>query len=179
MSTKHLVYVAVFASLIAIGAQIRIPLGPVPLTFQVPAVLLGGLLLGPKLGAMSAFIYMLMGLSGLPVFAGGGGIGSVFSPTFGFIAGYIPAAWCAGFGRVHQVSALRSFSFTFAAVLLIFLSGLLYFMLAMNVFLDTPVNAAEAFKIAVLPFILKDLAVGMVTIIFAKTLVRRGLNIAI
>ncbi|MHC0553040.1 biotin transporter BioY [Salinicoccus sp. CNSTN-B1] len=179
MSTKHLVYVAVFASLIAIGAQIRIPLGPVPLTFQVPMVLLGGLLLGPKLGALSAFVYMLMGLFGLPVFAGGGGIGSIFSPTFGFIVGYIPAAWCAGFGRVHQVTTLRSVSFTFAAILMIFLSGLLYFMFAMNIFLDTPVNAAEAFKLAVLPFILKDLAVGAATILFAKALVSRGLNIAI
>ena len=70
MKTKHLIYAALFAALIAVGAQIRIPIGPVPVTFQVPMVLLAGFLLGPKLAALSTTVYMLVGLVGVPVFAG-------------------------------------------------------------------------------------------------------------
>ena len=44
MKTKHLVFAALFTALIAVGAQIRVPLGPIPFTLQVPMVLLAGLL---------------------------------------------------------------------------------------------------------------------------------------
>ncbi|MFA7744266.1 biotin transporter BioY [Salinicoccus roseus] len=178
MSTKHLLYVALFASLIAIGAQIRLPIGPVPVTMQVPMVLLAGLMLGPKLGALSALVYMLMGLVGLPVFAGGGGIGSLVSPSFGFIVGYIPAAWLAGFGAAYKSSSARAISFALAATAVIFLFGFLYFIFIMNVVLDTPMSAVAAFKVAVLPFILKDVAVAVVTSMFARMLHTRGLHLA-
>ncbi|WP_342388603.1 biotin transporter BioY [Salinicoccus bachuensis] len=178
MSTKHLVYVALFAALIAIGAQIRLPIGPVPVTLQVPMVLLAGLLLGPKLGAMSALVYMLMGLVGLPVFAGGGGLGTVVSPTFGFILGYIPAAWLAGFGATYKSSLAGAISFALIALAVIFIAGFLYFVFIMNVVLGTPMSAVEAFKVAVLPFVLKDVVVAVLTSLFARTLHTRGFSLA-
>ena len=176
MSTKNLVYAALFAALIAIGAQIRLPIGPVPVTLQLPMVLLAGLLLGPKIGALSAFVYMMMGLIGLPVFAGGGGIGTVVSPTFGFIVGYIPAAWIAGFGATCNDSSARAISFALVATAVIFLSGFLYFVFIMNVVLGTPISGAEVFKAAVLPFILKDVTVAVLTSFFACTLRMLGFN---
>ncbi|GAB3064828.1 biotin transporter BioY [Salinicoccus sesuvii] len=178
MSTKHLVYVALFAALIAVGAQIRLPIGPVPVTFQVPMALLAGLLLGPRLGALSTIVYLLMGLVGLPVFAGGGGIATVFSPTFGFIVGLIPAAFFAGLGTAYGTQLLGSIGFTLLALISVFLLGFLYFIFIMNIVLGTPMDAAEAFKVAVLPFILKDIVVAVLTSLFARTLHARGLNLA-
>src|SRR5699024_12302084 len=88
MKTKHLIYAALFAALIAEGAQIRIPIGPVPVTFQVPMALLAGFLLGPKLGALSTTVYMLVGPVGVPVFARYGGDGALISPSAGVIFGH-------------------------------------------------------------------------------------------
>ncbi len=70
--TREITAPAVFAVLTSIGAWISIPLPitPVPLTLQVFFVLLSGAVLGGRLGALSQIMYMLLGLVGLPVFAG-------------------------------------------------------------------------------------------------------------
>ncbi len=77
------------AVLVALGAQIAVPLPgtPVPITMQVPAVLIVGGLLGPVLGASSLVLYLVMGASGLPVYAAGGvlGVARLFGPTGGYL----------------------------------------------------------------------------------------------
>src|SRR3989304_2936960 len=59
------------ALLVAVAAQFAVPLPgtPVPLTLQVPAVLLVAGLLGPRAGAASMAVYLGLGIAGLPVFA--------------------------------------------------------------------------------------------------------------
>ena len=69
LTTRDIAYAALFAALIAAGAFIAIPLGPVPLTLQVLFVLLAGLVLGPKVGALSVVTYLIAGLVA-PVYAG-------------------------------------------------------------------------------------------------------------
>jgi biotin transport system substrate-specific component len=78
--------VALMAAVTAVAAQVTIPLpfSPVPFTLQVPAVVLTGLLLGPRYGALAQAVYVLVGAVGMPVFAGfKGGLGVVFGPTGG------------------------------------------------------------------------------------------------
>lgn len=88
---------ALFAALTAVGAMIPIPVGPVPFTMQTFFVLLSGMVLGPAWGAVSQLVYLLLGLAGLPIFAGfSGGLGIVFSPTFGYLLGFPLAAAAAG-----------------------------------------------------------------------------------
>ena len=82
--TRNMVLCAMFTVLVAIGAFIRVPVPFVPFTLQVLFTTLAGLILGPKLGAMSVTLYVALGLLGLPIFASGGGIGYVFQPTFGY-----------------------------------------------------------------------------------------------
>ncbi len=95
---RMMVYAALFVALIAAGAFIAIPVGPVPIVLQNMFVLLAGLLLGPRWGAAGVAIYLFTGACGLPVFAGGtGGIGRVFGPTGGYLLGYLPAVTAAGF----------------------------------------------------------------------------------
>ena len=88
-----------FAILTALAAQIRIvlPGTPVPITGQTFAVLITGAVLGSWAGAGSQMIYVTLGLVGLPVYAGGnGGFEYATGATFGYLVGFIAAAWVIG-----------------------------------------------------------------------------------
>ena len=90
-------YASLMAALTAVGAYISIPIGPVPIVLQNLFVFLTGLLLGRKWGAMAIGTYLMAGVCGLPVFAGGkGGIGHVIGPTGGYLIGYLPAVFLIG-----------------------------------------------------------------------------------
>ena len=88
------VYASLFAALVAVGAFISIPIGPVPIVLQNFFVLLAALLLGPRWGLAAVSVYLLAGICGLPVFAGGtAGIGRIMGPTGGYLLGYLPAVF--------------------------------------------------------------------------------------
>lgn len=85
------------AALVALVAQVEIPLKPVPVTLQTLAVLLVGAVLGWKRGAASLTTYLLAGAAGLPVFAGGSaGLAKFAGPTGGYLLSYIFAAAAVG-----------------------------------------------------------------------------------
>lgn len=89
--------VGVGALIVALLAQVSIPLWPVPITGQTLAVILVGAALGSKHGAAALTVYALAGLAGAPVFANfTGGPGSIFLPSFGFVIGFIAAAAAMG-----------------------------------------------------------------------------------
>lgn len=91
------VYASLFAALIAAGAFIAIPIGPVPIVLQNMFVLLAGIILGPRWGVASIGVYLLIGALGFPVFAGGtGGIGRLFGPTGGYLLAYLPCVFVTG-----------------------------------------------------------------------------------
>ena len=90
---QRVAFCAMFTALIAVGAQITVPMEPVPFTLQTLFVMMAGLLLKPAWSAASTAVYMALGLVGAPVFAGFmGGVGSVYLPSFGFIIGFIAGA---------------------------------------------------------------------------------------
>jgi biotin transport system substrate-specific component len=94
---RPMVYASLFAALMAAGAYMAIPIGPVPIVLQNMFVFLSGLLLGSRWGLASVAVYLLAGVVGLPVFAGGtGGIGRIFGPTGGFLLGYLPVVFLVG-----------------------------------------------------------------------------------
>ena len=89
--------VALMAAVTAVAAQISVPLFAVPFTLQVLAVILSGLLLGPRYGALSQAIYVLVGAVGVPVFAQfSGGLAVILGPTGGYLVSYPVAAAVAG-----------------------------------------------------------------------------------
>lgn len=96
--TKYLILSALFAVLTAAGAYIRIPIGASYATLQVVFPCMAGVLLGKKWGAVSQIIYLLLGLTGLPIFATGGGPGAFLQPTGGFLLALVPMAWVVGAG---------------------------------------------------------------------------------
>ena len=102
--------VALMAALTAVGAQISIPLPftPVPFTLQVPMVVLSGLLLGVRYGALSQVVYLLLGAIGLPVFAKfSAGLGIILGPTGGYLVSYPFAAAVAGLAAGAVAHAAR------------------------------------------------------------------------
>lgn len=105
--TRSMVYCALFTALIAVGAFIRVPVPVVPFTLQYLFTMLAGLLLGSKRGAVSVAVYVLLGLAGLPIFTEGGGLGYIFKPSFGYLAGFCVGAYLTGYlaeqlHRLHQ-----------------------------------------------------------------------------
>ena len=107
LTSRDLALVALLASLISVGALVSVPMfGPVPLTFQVLFVLLSGLLLGARLGALSVIVYLAIGLVA-PVYAqGAAGPGALFGPAGGYLFGFVAAAWLVGY--VAQRTGTRS-----------------------------------------------------------------------
>jgi biotin transport system substrate-specific component len=105
---RSLVLCSLMAGLMAVGAYIYVPIGPVPIVLTSLFVLLSGLLLGPYYGAASAGLYLFIGAMGLPVFSGGrGGLAHFIGPTGGYLFGYVLSAWATGFiaGRFHRSRA--------------------------------------------------------------------------
>jgi biotin transport system substrate-specific component len=88
--------------LTAVAAQVSVPLPftPVPFTFQPMVVLVGGAALGARLGMASQFLYLALGLAGLPVFAVSPelapGAARLLGPTGGYLMAYPLAAFVAG-----------------------------------------------------------------------------------
>ncbi len=126
--TTSLLLCALFTALISVSAFIRIPTPLVPITLQSGAVLLAGILLGPKYGSISALIYVLLGLLGVPVFTMGGGLGYIFQPTFGYLIGFVLGAYFTGalVWRKNYVDGKWFFLAALAGLLAIYFIGTAY-----------------------------------------------------
>ena len=88
---RQLIYASLCSALMIAGAHLKIPIGPVPIVLTNFIVMLAGLILCMKWGLASVGIYLLMGIVGLPVFAGGSGLAYVFGPTGGYLLAFLPA----------------------------------------------------------------------------------------
>ncbi|MDH5643911.1 MAG: biotin transporter BioY [Gemmatimonadota bacterium] len=95
-ASTQVVGVVIGALAVAVGSHLSVPIPgtPVPMTFQVPMIILVGALLGPKLGALSMGLYLTMGAAGLPVFSpfGAPGFARLIGPTGGYLLAYPVAA---------------------------------------------------------------------------------------
>ena len=139
--------------LIAICAQISVPLFPVPMTLQTFAVFLIGLTYGWRLGGVTVALYLLEGALGLPVFSGGkGGLIVFMGPTAGYLVGFLVAATACGW--FAERGFVRSYPKLFASLLvgniLLYAPGLLW--LGSLIGWDKPV-----LEYGLYPFILGDL----------------------
>ncbi|NOX36374.1 MAG: biotin transporter BioY [Calditrichaeota bacterium] len=127
---------------------IRLPFTPVPVTGQTFAVLLIGMLYGSRMGAATVLAYLTEGLMGLPVFANGAaGLAYALGPTGGYLIGFVPAAYIAGF--LAEKGWHRRIDTTLLALVIadvfIFLFGVAY--------LATFSGVESAIHLGLLPFI--------------------------
>lgn len=94
---RALVHVALGVALLSALAQLRLVIGPVPITGQTLGVLLLAAVLGPVRGSATVLAYLGLGAAGLGVFSGGAaGLATMAGPTAGYLVGFLPAAWLVG-----------------------------------------------------------------------------------
>lgn len=170
LKTLDLAYIALCAALIAVCSWIQIPT-VVPFTLQTFAVFLAVYFLGGKKGTMSVFIYIMLGLIGLPVFAGfKGGPGALFGMTGGYILGFIMQA--AIFWLFENFFGRKIWSEIISMVLGLiacYAYGTIWFMLIWSGD-KGPITLSSALGMCVFPFVLVDTAKMLVAITLGKTL---------
>lgn len=168
--TAQIVLSGLFTALIAIGAFIRIDL-IVPITLQSLFVVLAGLVLGAKGGAVSALVYMLMGLAGLPIFAQGGGPMYFLKPSFGYIIGFILGTFVTGLiARRKKAPSISWLYFSgVAGLACIYALGLVYFCLIMVLYVKSSgEEVLFALRLTVFATLPIDLALLLPASIIAK-----------
>lgn len=147
MKVKKLIYVSMFATIMgALGLLPPIFTGfsPVPITLQTLGVMLSGSVLGarfgPKYAALSQILFLLLVMTGLPLLSGGrGGIGVFFSPSGGYLIGWILGAYVIGFlaYRMKSVSFIKILlANILGGILVVYLFGIPIQALMMNVSID-------------------------------------------
>jgi biotin transport system substrate-specific component len=169
----NILLVVAGSALIAIAAQIAIPVPftPVPLTLQPIAVLIVGAALGSTRGAAAASLYLLEGLSGLPVFAQGhGGPLWLIGPTAGYLYSYPFAAFIAGWfsERGWGNTVARSICGMLIAFAVIYLGGWSWLAMTFGV--------RAAFTMGVAPFVIADaikVVIGAALLPYAERFVAR------
>ena len=163
-SLLKVIGVGVFVALTAIGAYIRVPLffTPVPLTMQTFFVLLSGAILKKKYGSISQSLYVVLGVVGLPIFAGGvSGIGVIFGPTGGYLISFILASFILGTLLEKSKYSLLQLNILFTFIMLFILAfGSLWIMFFLRV------SVGQAFMLGFVPFlvggILKSLLAAII-----------------
>lgn len=153
----NLVYISMFTALIAVCSQISLPLGPVPFTLQTLAVFVAAGMLSWKRGTISVLVYILIGLLGLPVFAGfSGGIGSVVTPAFGYIVGFILTAIVVGLSKKFFGTKLVPMIISMViGLILCYAVGTVWFMVVYNI-TGQYIDLGLALAWCVIPFIIPD-----------------------
>ena len=176
--TYDMVYIAIFAVLMAICSWISIPMS-VPFTLQTFGVFLAVGVLGGKRGTLAIVVYVLLGAIGIPVFAGfTGGIGIILSNTGGYIIGFIFSAlamWAMEtlLGKKTLVLAVSMI----AGLIICYAFGTVWFMYVYGKNMGA-VGVATVLGWCVIPFIIPDIVKIVLALALSKRLagVLRGLG---
>ena len=151
---------ALFCTLICVGSFIRIPMpNLMPITLQTFFVLLTGLVLPVKASALATVTYMALGLIGLPIFSGGGGLGYILMPNFGFIIGFVLASVIMSVvaEKLKKRAFWQYFTISLLGVSIIYIIGILYFAFITNVYNKSDYSAIWFIQTVFLPFLPKEI----------------------
>jgi biotin transport system substrate-specific component len=141
------------SALVALAAQVEVPMLPVPMSLQTLAISVVGLTLGARLAGLALLAYLGQGAMGLPVFSGGdAGLAYMFGPTGGFLIGFAAMAWLTGFLAEQGFARgfWRMFVAAFVPATLLFAPGVAW------LWSVTPLNLGGALMAGMVPFLLGD-----------------------
>ena len=156
-TARDLTLIALIAALFTVCSWISIPTGDVPITLQSFAIFVFCGLFDTKICLTAFYLYLLMGLMGLPVFSGmTGGIGRILGPTGGYLIGFIFAILTIGlitrrFGRCPLVLMISMI----LGMALCYLFGTLWFVI---IYMggSNAVSLGAALVKCVFPYLLPD-----------------------
>lgn len=178
MRIKELTVIALFAGIMAVLAQVAIPLpfSPVPITGQILGLFLTGALLGRRLGTWAVLLYLILGALGLPVFArGGAGIARLLGPTGGYLWGFLVGVYLLGW----VVDKGNKLTFLRAAGGMLLCLGAVYILGALQLAYLMHLPWQKAFLLGVVPFvpldILKLLLASVLSVKLRRILKEAGL----
>ncbi len=169
-SYKKMIFSALFTAIIAVSAQIILPLpSGVPMTLQTLAIAICGYVLGVKYAVCSTLVYLLLGFFGVPVFAGlTAGAGVLFEQNGGFLIGFIFLSICCGIAANRQ-KKIAKIMFGILGIILTHTLGCAQFSLVYgNSFLS-------AFIVTSLPFLAKDIISVIAAVFIADTIKNKSL----
>jgi len=162
MKTRNIILVSLLTALTAIGAFIKVPMAPVPISLQLFFVMLSGLILGPKLGALSQIVYLMLGLIGIPIFTEGGGLMYIFKPSFGYLLGFIATAYISGWlakpRNGQNVGFAKIISALIAGILADYIIGVPYMYLIVTTYMGGNMTIGAALTTGFLIFLPGDIA---------------------
>ncbi len=172
LTTKDITQIGMFTALTAIGAFISIPVGPVSITLQSLFVLLSGIILGARKAMLSQIAYVLLGLFGLPIFSGfSGGFQQILKPSFGFLIGFIAAAYVVGKITEKGTSTTKLLSLAlFTGTLVIYAIGIPYMYYTLNIMLNKDFSAMQIIKMGMFLFIPGDTIKAIIVVFVGKKL---------
>lgn len=170
--TRSLVFVALCVAIMAVSAWVTVPIGPVPITLQMFAIVFSILVLTPKQCIAAICSYVLLGAIGAPVFSGmRGGFGVLAGPTGGFIWGFV-------LGVIVAVGLLalfrsRGIDNVFVAVLVGIVFTVVSYACGTVQFMSIAhVDMMGALAVTVFPFVLLDLGKIVCAALVARVVVR-------
>ena len=173
MTTKKLILCGLFTALIAVGAFIKIPIPVLPFTLQFLFTMMAGLLLGGEIGAYSVFMYILLGLIGLPIFTEGGGLGYIFKPTFGYIIGFCIASYVTGkiANEKSNPTYTRILSANFIGLAIVYSLGMIYYYIICNFVINTPIGVWPLFLYCFILAVPGDILLCILSALLYKRLI--------
>lgn len=161
---------AIFCTLIIVGSFFKIPMpNLMPITLQTFFVLLTGLVLPLKASILATVTYMALGLIGLPIFSGGGGLGYVLMPNFGFIIGFVLASVIMSVvaEKLKKRTFWQCFNISLLGVVIIYIIGILYFAFITNVYSKSDYSAIWFIQTVFLPYLPKEIICSLLASITA------------
>ncbi len=164
------------SSIIVPQEDLSLSIIPLQSNWQIQGLFLSALLFGPQIGTICAISYLILGLFYLPVFHGGGSIGYILTPEFGYLIGFIPAAWICGFlAKNNSNISLINYSFyTVLSLLILHLIGIFYIFLG-KIFVNWTYSIFDLFLInSLIPFpsqLLLCLTISLISVSLKRILI--------
>ena len=152
LSTKNLSLMALMSALLCLLAPISIPIGPVPITLSIFIIYIISYILDANSALISVFIYLLMGIVGLPVFAGyKSGLGVILGPSGGYLISYLVVVYISSYyNNKYYYNKILQLLFMFIALILCYVCGTIWFSIFKKM------TFIESLFICVFPFIITD-----------------------
>ena len=164
------------SSVIVPQGDLSLSIIPLNSNWQIQGLLLTSLICGPQIGTISAISYLIIGLFYLPVFHGGGSVGYLLTHEFGYLLGFIPAAWTCGFlANQNSKPNLINYSiYTALSLCIVHFIGIIYLVVG-KIYWNWIDNLSDLIIInTLIPFptqLLLCITISLLSIILKRTLI--------